>query len=151
MNKLLATWVAALSLLAIVGCADPVKHGTASGRPEVTIPGKSAKDVLAFTTNELINKGYQIRSRNEMNAVFETKFTETGAFLLSGPGLAGPVLRLTLDFVDVSGQTRILASQALVSNPGGQKGVPEKVNSTDGMAISRDVQSLLNSIRDQMK
>jgi hypothetical protein len=133
------------------GCLATVKHDTASGRPEVTIPGKAAKDVLAFTTNELVNQGYMIRTRSEMNAIYEKKFTGTGAFLLTGPGLADPVYRLTLDFIEMSGQTRVVASHALVSNPGGQKGVAEKVTSTDDTNESKDIQKLLDGIRDRMK
>jgi hypothetical protein len=151
MRRLLAQLLVLLAAAAMAGCLATVKHDTASGRPEVTIPGKTAKDVLAFTTNELVNQGYMIRTRSEMNAIYEKKFTGTGAFLLTGPGLADPVYRLTLDFIEMSGQTRVVASHALVSNPGGQKGVAEKVTSTDDMSESKDVQKMLNAIRDRMK
>jgi hypothetical protein len=151
MSHMFARLLSLLTALLVAGCLTTVKHDTASGRPEVTIPGKSAKEVLAFTTNELINKGYMIRTRNEMNAIFEKKFTGTGAFLLTGPGLADPVYRLTLDFVDLSGTTRVIASHALVSNPGAQKGVAEKVTSTDDLPESKEVQAILNDIRDKMK
>lgn len=151
MNSLRVRALALVTAGLMVGCLATVKHETASGRPEVTIPGKAAKDVLAFTTNELVNQGYMIRTRSEMNAIYEKKFTGTGAFLLTGPGLADPVYRLTLDFIEMSGQTRVIASHALVSNPGGQKGVAEKVTSTDDTSESKDVQKLLNGIRDRMK
>lgn len=151
MGRFFVAMTSLLTTLLITGCLATVKHDTASGRPEVTIPGKSAKQVLAFTTNELINQGYTIRTRSEINAVFEKRFSGTGAFLLTGPGLADPVYRLTLDFVELTGTTRVIASHALVSNPGGQKGVAEKVTSTDDLPESKEVQTTLNGIRDNMK
>lgn len=122
MNRIAKSILLLLSSFVLGGCLATVTHQTASGRPEVTIPGRSAREVLAFTTNDLINKGYTIRTRSELNAVFEKRFTGTGAFLLTGPGLADPAYRLTLDFVESGAQTRVLGSYALVSNPGGQKG-----------------------------
>jgi hypothetical protein len=151
MKRLLTGAVAFFSAMVLAGCLATVKHETASGRPEVTIPGKSAKEVLAFVSNDLINNGYNIRTRSELNAIFEKKFTGTGAFLISGPGLADPVNRLVLDFVESSGATRVISSYSLVSNPGGQKGVAEKVTSADDLPESKEIQTLLNSIRDRMK
>jgi hypothetical protein len=151
MNRYSAKMISVFAAALLVGCLATVKHDTASGRPEVTIAGKSAKDVLAFASNDLINRGYMIRTRSELNAVFEKKFTGTGAFLISGPGLADPVNRLVLDFVESGGATRVISSYSLVSNPGGQKGVAEKVTSADDLAESKEIQTLLDSIRDRMR
>ena len=85
-----------------------------SGRPDVIIPGKTAKAVLGVISNELLNQSYTIRSRSEFNAVFEKPLEGAVKFMLSGPGLAPPVYRITFDFLETDAQTRVVGDRKSV-------------------------------------
>jgi len=86
-----------------------------------------------------------------MNAVFEKKLTGAVAFMLSGPGLADPVYRVTLNFVESDAQTRVLGELSVVSNPGGGRGGPEKIQTAHDAQEHKKLQDQLNAIRDKMK
>jgi hypothetical protein len=141
----------AVAVLASTGCISPPKLETASGKPEISVAGKPAKTVLAFVTNEFVNQGYTIRGRSEMKAVFDKPLEGAAKFMYSGPGLADPVLRVTLDFVDLDTQTRVLGKLHFVSNPGGAKGVPEKADEVVDKIWYTQLQDQLTAIRDKLK
>ena len=139
-----------LSAISLAGCPTAPTQNTASGRPEVTIPGKSAKAILGTISNDLVNLGYAIRSRTEMNAVFEKPLEGSLKFMLAGPGLADPVYRVTLDFIEMDSQTRVVALLNVVTNPGSKGGSPEKVTTAYDEQEHKRLQALLDSFRDKL-
>ena len=150
--KYLSSALLAMSLtFSISGCVTAPTHDTASGRPEVTIPGKSAKAVLGTISNDLADQGYSIRSRTEMNAVFEKPLQGSLKFMLSGPTLADPVYRVTLDLLETDTQTRVLGKLNIVENPGGQGKSSERISTSYDDEEHKKLQTQLNALRDKMK
>lgn len=151
MKRISVSLLVLLSTLWLGGCLTAPTQNTASGRPEVTIPGRSAKAILGTVTNDFVNRGFSIRSRTEMNAVFEKPLEGSLKFMLAGPGLADPVYRVTLDFLEMPAQTRVVALLNVVSNPGGKGGSAEKVTTAYDEQEHRKLQEVLEALRSKMK
>lgn len=128
------------------GClaTTQVQHSTASGRPEVTIVRKAAKSVLADISNEMVNLSYAPRARSEMTAVFEKDLDRAEQLLLGSTGGNKPVRRVTYDIIESDTSTRVLATLAIVSDPGGRN---EKATPVNDSKESLQWQALLDKVK----
>ena len=151
MRRVCTTVLIVGQVVLLLGCITPPKHDTASGRPEVTISKRTAKAVLGSVTNEMANRGYAIRTRSEMNAVFEKPLEGSLKFMLSGPNLAAPVYRVTFDFVETDQETRILAMLNVVENPGATNRRPERVMTAHDPDENKKLQELLALLKTKLK
>ena len=133
------------TISSVTGClaTSPVQHATPSGRPEVVIPRRSAKAILADISNEMVNIAFEPRTRSEMSAVFE-KYLERTEQLLLGAGGKRPVRRVTFDIIESEASTRVLATLSIVSDPGGRDELATPVNDSKE---SLQLQALLDRVK----
>ena len=109
----------AIVALLVNGCTMPVTHYTPSGRPEVTINGKVGKEVHAEITNLMLNNGYNVKKATDNLLVFEKPYQSTMAAVFFGSQYdPTPTARVTFSIVELADSTRVVASFAVVTNPG---------------------------------
>ena len=70
MKKFFRVAVILLSL-SLVSCAAPVKHYTASGKPEVVIASTDLGAVKNTLISEMLNRGYSITKDSDFRIAFD--------------------------------------------------------------------------------
>jgi hypothetical protein len=139
----------AFSLLVLTGCATPVHHETPSGRPEVTIQGNLAKAVQGEITNEMLNRGYNVKSSGETLLVFERPIDNAMASVLLGSQYdSTPSARITYSIVESMNTTRVVASFVAVTNPGSAF---ERLTPLNNNPDTVEYQALLNDIKTRLE
>lgn len=130
--------------LLLASCAAPVKHYTASKRPEVTIAAPAA-DVKPVMVNDLVNMGYYPVQDTPMLLVMDRPVDNTAANLLMG-SVYNPVAhaRLAFTLTEKDGSTRVVANMAIVTNPGSAY---EKLAPMNNSVDSRNLQAWLNGLK----
>ncbi|MCB1499942.1 MAG: lipoprotein [Bauldia sp.] len=140
MRKLL---VAILLVAAVAGC-QTAQVTTASGRPEITVPGPPEK-IKPLVLNAALNRKFTIKSDTPYTLVIEQPSTDFATNLLLGSQWNPTVnIRLTLTFVPVGGDTRIVAEQVAVTNPGTGA---ERLTPLTGQKAIDGVQAWLNEFK----
>lgn len=135
--------VAAFLALLTAGC-QTAQVTTASGRPEITVPGPPER-IKPLVVNAALNRKFTIKSDTPYTLVIEQPSTDFGTNLLLGSQWNPTVnIRLTLTFVPVGGDTRIVAEQVAVTNPGTGA---ERITPLTGQKAVDGVQAWLNEFR----
>lgn len=131
--------------LALAGCAEPVTHATPSGRPEVTISGRSSAWAKDRLTNEMLNRGYTVTMDSGSTVAFDRASNNALANAFFGSGYDGvPNARITYSIVQIGGDTRIVADMAVITNPGSAF---ERRTPMNNNQDSTEIQELLNRIK----
>jgi hypothetical protein len=137
--------ISVIALIAIVGCATPIRHDTPSGRPEVTVRGNLAKPIHREITNAMLNRGYNVKSSTETLLVFERPLDNAMASVLLGSQYdSTPAARITYSIVESMDWTRVVASFAAVTNPGSAF---ERITPLNNNPDTAEYQALLNEIK----
>lgn len=132
-------------LVFLSACATPVNHDTASGRPEVSIPGNVTDQVSSMITDRMINDGYNMTSSSKFLLVFEKPTESIAAALMFGSQYdSTPAARVSYTITESQEATRVVASLILVTNPGSAF---EKKRFMDRSVDSVKFQKMLESIR----
>lgn len=130
-------------------CATPVQHNTASGKPEVNIRGQVAKQAKGKLINQMINKGYNIKSESNSLVVFEKAMENFMAGVLLGSRYdTTPNARISATIVENSTCTRIILNFAAVTNPGSAF---EKVTQMNQVKDTMLYQDILNQIKVELE
>lgn len=108
-----------LSFIGLTACQTVKPPATASGRPEVTIPGASAAQVKPLLLSKTIDKGYRIIKDDAYSLTFEKPTDNMAAAILLSTNAGGPpTQRVTFTIAELGGATRVVADMAFVSNAG---------------------------------
>lgn len=67
-----------------MACATPVVHSTPSGRPEVSVNGRVAKQAHAEIMNLMLNNRYNVKATSDTLLVFEKPIENVLAVALLG-------------------------------------------------------------------
>lgn len=137
----------AIAALALSGCATPVTHNTASGRPEATFQ-KSLVDTHNVILNASINRGYQI-TRDSPNLIVADRPSKNAIANMMLGSQANPIVNARLTFTMIStmpNQTRVVVDMAAITNPG--TGFESSLAGNDG-ADSNVIQSWLTGLTAQ--
>ncbi len=134
-----------LVMLLVAGCATPVTHNTPSGKPEVTINGVDADTVAASVIDRMINRGYNVTNSNNRMLVFEKPLENTMAAALYGSRYdSQPNVRITYNINNYQNKTRVVASFAVVTNPGSSF---ERLTPANNNQDTVKYQDMLNEIK----
>lgn len=137
----MAKMLVLLAGLLIGGCAAQVKHNTPSGKPEVTIGGKVGASARAIISGAMLDGGYNMRAGTDALLIFDKKTSGIMASMLFGSGYDSvPSERITYTVLEGDRYTRIVASMAMVTNPGSAF---ERITPMDGNENSVFIQQLL--------
>lgn len=119
MNKQTNSVIILLIIFVLSACATPVKHNTASGRPEIVISGKVGKQAWAEIMNLMLNNGYNVTTSTDSLLVFEKPIDNIMASLVLGSQYdRTPAARVTINIIEMVNSTRVVSSFAVVTNPG---------------------------------
>lgn len=117
MNHLMRAAALTVALAVIAGCQTS-QVTTASGRPEVTVTAPPEK-VRATILNEAVNRRFTIKTDTVYSLVVEQPSKDFMMGLLLGSNWDPTVnVRVTFTFVPLEAQTRVIAEQVAVTNPG---------------------------------
>lgn len=118
-KKFLRFTTVLVMVVGLCGCAT-VQLGTPSGKPEVTIPNVTQKQVVDALVNQMIAGGYQVQSMNNYRAVFGKKDNSLASSLLLGSKWnTTPEYRIIYNFVVTNEGVRIIITNIEgVTNPG---------------------------------
>src|SRR3954469_20081103 len=140
-----AALFAVLALPTLAACQSTAAGpATASGRPEVTIPGKSPAAVRSALVNRMLDVGYRVSRDDASTLTVEKEASGAAAqLLLSTPAGGSPNVRITYTFADVGRATRVVADMAIVSNPG--TGLEKRIDVSRGPEALK-VQAYLDAV-----
>lgn len=143
-NTKILVCVAAFALLA--GCATPVVHQTASGKPEVTIDTENVIGVKEALVSRMINRRYNLISDSDYQLVFDRPIENFLAGALLGSRYdSTPNARITYTLAVGTDSVRIVADLAIITNPGSAFERRMEMNSVKD---SMEFQEMLNQLRD---
>lgn len=135
---------AAFALLA--GCATPVVHQTASGKPEVTIDTENVAGVKEALVSEMVNRNYSLIRDTEYQLVFDRPIENILASALLGSKYdSTPNARITYTFAVGMDTVRVVADLSIITNPGSAFERRMEMNSNQD---SLEFQGMLNQLRD---
>lgn len=133
-----------LSFMA-TGCATIKPLPTPSGRPEVTIPNVTKKQVIDTLTNRMINKGYQLSSVNDYVVVFNKKVDSFMAGVIYGSRYdSTPAARVSYNLVETDAGIRVIVTLEVVTNPGSAF---ERVTDLSQGPDAKDAQRSLEEVK----
>lgn len=111
--------VAAAAFSVLAACQTVQPPATASGRPEVTIPGASPAKVKAAILSGMLDKGYRLTKDDTYSLTVEKQVEDTAAVILLSSGAGGPpIARVTYTVAEIGDGTRVVSDMALISNAG---------------------------------
>lgn len=141
-------WISVILMACFLsGCATTQTLKTPSGRAEVTIPNATKKQVMDELTNEMINKGYAVKSMSDYNVVYAMTDTSFKARMFFGTATSTPERRIAYNLIENSDGVRIvLNNYQIISNPGtGYESIMELEKADEGMAFLEKVKTNLMS------
>jgi hypothetical protein len=127
--------------LLVAACQTVQPPATASGKPEVTIhaPVSTIKSLLI---SRAMNEGLNVTKDTEFVLQFEKPTANIGAALLFGSRYdSTPNERYVVTFAPTGGETRVVVSSMIVTNPGSAFERVTPVNAGEG--IDRTQRTLL--------
>ncbi|MHB0706013.1 hypothetical protein ACX4MT_09235 [Roseomonas mucosa] len=138
-------WLWAASIFIVSGCAAPVTHNTASGKPEVTVTTSDLPALKSYITNDMINRGYTIVRESESQLVFDRPVQNVLVGALVGSSFnSTPNTRLTYVFIKNQTSYRVVGDVALITNPGSGF---EKRNDMNAAQDTVVIQQMLERMR----
>jgi hypothetical protein len=138
-----------LFCLLLLGCANqgpPIT--TASGRPEVVIPGVSPKRVRAAMIDRAMAHGWTLEHETENGLSFTKQSDNVAASILLGSTYDPNVIdRVRITTVALDAGTKVYATEELVSNHGSAF---ERITPLHNNNNSRNLQSVLESLKSNL-
>jgi hypothetical protein len=141
---------AAIWLLAtLCGCAAPVQHGTASGKPEVTISNTTQDIVKPLVVNRMLSAGYRITRDTQFELAFDAPVQNVAAQVLLGSKYdSQPNARVSYSFASTGTGLRVVADIAIITNPGSGF---ERRTEMNQSADSPLIQNMLDAVRSEVE
>ena len=139
--------VAAVTILCflVAACATPVKHHTASGRPEVTIATTNVGAVKGALISEMVNRGYSITRESDFLVAFDRPIDNVWAAALLGSRYdSTPNARVSYTIARIQDAIRVVADLAIITNPGSAFERQTNMNANED---SRKIQGLLDRVK----
>lgn len=101
-----------------LACASaPTRLSTASGRPEITIPGATRHAVANHIANSSANSGFTVAEMTDTRVRVEKQGGMAESLLAGSRFNAIPIYRYTYTILEADGGVRVLADAELVTNP----------------------------------
>jgi hypothetical protein len=101
------------------GCAAVQPLKTPSGKPDITIPKVSKKQVSDKLINMMLTKGFNIKNSSDYNLVFTKPMDKLLESLLLGSQYdVTPENRVSFNIVESSVGIRIVITNQAITNPG---------------------------------
>jgi hypothetical protein len=111
-------WILGLALT-LGGCAAPVQHQTASGRPEVLIHNTNSESVKSAIVNRMLSDRYRITRDTPYEIAFDKAVENIAAQVLLGSEYdSQPNARISYTLASVGADVRVIADMAIITNPG---------------------------------
>jgi len=111
----------------------------------VTVQGKVGKELRAEISNMMLNTGYNVKNSSESLMVFEKPVQNVLAAVLYGSQYdSSPAARVSYSIVETDYLTRVVASFAVVTNPGSAF---ERVTPMDNNPDTRGFQMRLDEMK----
>jgi hypothetical protein len=103
----------------ISGCAAPTKRlDTPSGRPEIVIPGATAKSIIDTVAGMKLGEGFRVLTVNDYTLVIAKDIDDSTARLIYGSNYnRTPEARITYNFVGIGNGTKVFIRSEMVTNP----------------------------------
>ena len=139
--------VAAVTILCflVAACAAPVKHHTASGRPEVTITTNNVGAVKGALISEMVNRGYSITRESDFLVAFDRPIDNVWAAALLGSRYdSTPNARVSYTIARIQDAIRVVADLAIITNPGSAFERQTNMNANED---SRMIQGLMDRVK----
>jgi hypothetical protein len=106
-------------LFFLSGCATIEPLHTPSGKPDITIPNVTKKQVTDVLVNQMLERGFNIKSANDYNIIFTKPMEKFGEQLLLGSQYnSTPENRISANIVESSAGIRIVLNNQAITNPG---------------------------------
>lgn len=105
----------------VVGCVAPQPRlNTASGKPEILIPGTSKKQVIDKIVSDKLEKGMQIKSVTDYGVVATMKVegSPMASFVYGSRYDSTPEVRITYSVVDSGYFVKVFSRVEMITNPG---------------------------------
>jgi hypothetical protein len=134
-----------LALVIFAGCGTPKtpKMPTRSGRPEVSIKGKTTEELKTFFVNDLVARGYTAQTSDPTALIFEKRETGTIALLFTSDIDRKVWNRVKMSILDEGRRShRVVCTAFLVGNRGAPVERTEEVSGE-----WQDIQSWLESAK----
>lgn len=141
--------IASVIAIGLAGCAAPPPLHTESGKPEVTIPNTSRRQVIDAIVDMAHQGNARVKSVSDYSVVLGRKMDGSA----SGDFLAGalfgsnydrtPEARATFNVLEISNGTKVFASADIVTNPG--SGFERTQNATAGQGAQ--LMNMLNRLK----
>ena len=143
--------VAAVMILCflVAACATPVKHHTASGRPEVTIATTNVGAVKGALISEMVNRGYSITRESDFLVGFDRPIDNVWAAALLGSRYdSTPNARVSYTIARIQDAIRVVADLAIITNPGSAF---ERQTDMNANKDSRMIQGLMDRVKSNVE
>ncbi len=138
----------AISLALLVGaCGAPSKLQTASGRPEVSIPGTTVDAVKAEIVRAMASGGYRIVRDSQYEIAFDRPAQGPAAVLMGSRYDPVPMSRMSFSFAPMGSSVLVTGDASIVTNPG--SGFEQRVDSNGG-PDGTQLQEALNQLAASM-
>jgi len=132
-------------VIALAGCATPVKHATMSGKPEVTIHGASKSSVKERLVSEMVNRGYTPNKADDTILSFDRPITDAMASMFLGSGYdSQPNARIVYTLVKNKDAVRVIADCAVITNP---HSAFERRSDMNQAQETTKIQAMLDSVK----
>jgi hypothetical protein len=108
-------------LVLLNGCTatKPLTLNTPSGKPDITIPKVSKKQVTDAFVSEMLSQGFNIKTSSDYNIVFVKPMDSFAMSLLLGSEYdITPEHRVSANIVESSAGVRIVLTNQGITNPG---------------------------------
>lgn len=134
---------AAFLALLVGGCGTPSKLQTASGRPEISIPGVTVDAVKAEVVRTMTTEGFRITRDTQYEMAFDRPAQGAAAVLFGSRYDPVPSSRISFSFASMGNSVLVTADAAVVTNPG--SGFEQRTD-TNGGPDGTAVQAMLEQI-----
>lgn len=131
----------------VTSCATAPRLNTASGKPEITVPGRVAEQLSNDIVNAMLTAGYSISTQSPNQLVFDRAIDSFAAKFAYGSSYdRTPNARIEYTIASLPDSTRVVATFKAVTNPGSAF---ERSQDLSHGPDADSIQSLLDSIAQQ--
>ncbi len=114
MKKILLISVIIINLTTYLYAANPSMPQKLSSKAFIIIPDVTKKQILDVLTNEMISRGFKVKSITEYNAIYSKIDENQRDWVIFG---INPESRISYDIVETAFGIKIVATQEMISNP----------------------------------
>lgn len=138
-----------VAALGLAGCATPVQHQTASGKPEILVAGATPETVKPAVVNRMVSAGYRITKDTPYELAFDRPVENVAAAVLLGSKYdSTPNARVSYTIAGTGTGTRVVADLAVITNPGSAF---ERRTDFNGSQDTVKIQGVLDQVRGDLE